>query len=207
MTRAWTNNNAENVYNPTSDSGYDVSVLNKVCATEGQCKEQCKHIGIPEKQFYSGYFPDNGCFLKYGKCYWGTGGTYYDKTKYDLQGVRKRVYCNDWSGDSYESGDSYDHDGSYDKNSGDSYDKGDSYEKDSYDKNSYDEHSYDKNSGDSEWSGDEWPPTPSPEWKGDSWSGDDWPPTPSPEWKGDSWDVKSASGDWSGDEWYPTFSP
>jgi len=70
--------------------GGDVQLT--TCLTEGDCDEMRQKMGIATFLAGSNY-PSDGCFLKNGIAYWGSGGSMEDISKPVLPGVRERIWC------------------------------------------------------------------------------------------------------------------
>ena len=91
--------------NSAASASYPTSITNRyttpptTCLTEAACNAHRKRLNIPNMYYYTadGSTMNNqyGCFSKYGKAYFGSGGTISQMADNNLSGVRKRIMCDD----------------------------------------------------------------------------------------------------------------
>ena len=63
-----------------------------VCLSLEECSEAFLSMNTGG-DFFTGDFPDKGCFTKYEHGYYGTGGTDDEIAAIDLPGARERIWC------------------------------------------------------------------------------------------------------------------
>jgi len=63
-----------------------------VCLSLEECSEAFLSMNTGG-DFFTGDFPDKGCFIKYEHGYYGTGGTDDEIAAIELQGARERIWC------------------------------------------------------------------------------------------------------------------
>eukprot|EP00578_Thalassiosira_sp_NH16_P006596 CAMPEP_0181107184 /NCGR_PEP_ID=MMETSP1071-20121207/16942_1 /TAXON_ID=35127 /ORGANISM="Thalassiosira sp., Strain NH16" /LENGTH=448 /DNA_ID=CAMNT_0023190665 /DNA_START=186 /DNA_END=1528 /DNA_ORIENTATION=+ len=97
-----------NNYNKSAQNYKDNQshIPSKTCLTMAQCDAKRHKMGIISEHFYVDDYGEGhrGCFKKYDRVYWGTGGADADKASTDLSGVKERVWCGDdidWWGDGH----------------------------------------------------------------------------------------------------------